>query len=135
MKYIEKLETKVIEYTGDAADFEKRLNKILTELGEEELEVELRYIEQPTLIAIATYTRKYSIGATLEDAYHLEKIYPKCKDCPHFKPYDDKRLSRGMCQKKDRLVHKKENACETYYEELETTEVIAYANGQEYKVG
>lgn len=122
MKYVTKLETRVIEYHGNAAEFEDKLNAILTELGEEELDVSLKYVEHPTLIAIISYTRKYTVGTTLEDAYHLEEIYPKCKDCPHFKPFTDKRLGRGKCDLQEELVHKKADACQIYYDELEEGE-------------
>lgn len=122
MKYVTKLETRVIEYHGSAAEFEDRLNAILTELGEEELDVSLKYVEHPTLIAIISYTRKYNVPTTIEDAYHLEAIYPKCADCPHFTAFKDKRLGRGKCDLKEELVHKKANACQTYYDELEANE-------------
>lgn len=122
MKYVNKLETKVLEYHGSAAEFEDKLNAILTELGEEELDVSVKYVEHPTLIAIVSYTRKYTIGTNLEDAYHLEAIYPKCADCPHFEAFKDKRLGRGKCDLKEELVHKKANACQIYYEELEASD-------------
>ena len=124
MKYLSRKETKVITYKS-AAQFEAELNHALKGLAEEGLATDVRYIEHPTLIAIVTYEREEARAESLEDAYNLEGIRARCRECARFSERGDKRLCRGYCSYLGEMVRKDAHACERHYKDLELEQMRA----------
>lgn len=112
MREIIRKKVKVIQSTN-AQDFENRLNEILDEVNEPQID----FFKECGLCAVITYQERELKAENLADEYNLKGIYYTCADCPHLELNTDKRFKYHNCEYKG-LVRLEQTACNRCYREL-----------------
>lgn len=99
-----------------AEQFEKVFNTSMQELAECEPEVE--FVHELGFCAYLKYHEKENkkIVESVRDEFALEGICYHCRNCPHLKISDDRRVKYGSCKySPTRKVRKDQEACELFY--------------------
>ena len=107
--------TKVV-HASTAEEFERELNKVLTELSKAGARPEIQFNMGLGHCAYILYDRTYAIPETLEDEFLLagEKHY--CAECPSYHRPTDGRVKYTRCLVAGCLVKEDSPCCEQFYQ-------------------
>lgn len=102
-----------------AEDFERVLNASVEELAE--CKPEVKFVPENGFCAYLTYHQKEkTIIESVRDEFHLEGIYYHCRNCPHLKAPQDRRVKWCKCKYRSTgMTHKDHEACELFYKQVQ----------------
>ncbi len=98
-----------------ASDFQREINKAVKELAEYHPKVLFNY--ELGFCAYIEYQPEEIVKTeSVRDEFALEGVYYHCRNCPHFKVPQDRRVKWGKCKYSTTgKTHKDHEACELFY--------------------
>lgn len=106
-----------------AEDFDRMLNKALTEFGTKGVRYELKLAPELGFTAFIVYKESFRIPETIADEFELGGETHRCVECPFYVRPTDGRVKLTRCSVTPGLHRKDSYCCDAFYEKLYNGEI------------
>lgn len=109
--------------SGDAFDFECKLNAALDGLNSKGIKYELTFNHTMGFCAYIVYEERIEIPETLKEEYERAGEKYVCIQCPFYVRPTDGRVKNTRCPVCNKLVDRHTSCCDEFYNKLDKGEV------------
>lgn len=141
-KYTHKLKKLEVIHAETAQEFQDKFNARMREIYDRDgnymhSDPQVEYVHEMGFCAYLTYDVLEELRPkTVKDEFHLEGVYFHCRNCPHLRISDDRRVKYGTCKYSPTTRrHRDEESCELFYKWIANNEVEPVELEAEYYAG